>query len=111
MSRPRPPSLDCIQDILKRLDALKSIGIKDMPINAEQAEAVTGLARNTLCRYGTLGYFPVFKYPNRNLYPLREMIEWVLKHYHGASVITTSQMNSYQRRVVKPGRPRKISKV
>jgi hypothetical protein len=109
MSRPRPPSVNCIQDIMNRLDLLKKIGINDLPINSEEAEAITGLARNTLCRYAILGHFPSFKFPNRNLYPLREMCEWVLKHYHGGSAITTSQINGYQPRV-KPGRPRKESK-
>ncbi|WP_461246547.1 hypothetical protein [Treponema sp. R6D11] len=103
MSRPRPPSFDCIHDIMKRLDLLAKLGVKDLPINAEEASAVTGLAKNTLCRYATMGHFPVYKYPNRNLYPLREMCEWVLEHYHGVKVKKTSDMNNYK--VVKRQKP------
>jgi hypothetical protein len=118
MSRPRPPSFDCIKDIMQRLDLLAKIGtkdlptnlftkagiIKDLPISTEEASAITGLAKNTLCRYATMGHFPSVKYGNRNLYPLREMCIWTLEHYHGVVIKKTSDMNNYK---VKRGRPQK----
>jgi len=94
---------------MKRLDLLSKLGIKDMPINSEEASAITGLAKNTLCRYATLGHFSSYKYPNRNLYPLREMCEWVLKHYHGVVIRKTSDLNKYK--PIKRGRPKKGVKV
>ena len=97
MSRPRPPSQDCIKDIIGRLDLLKKVGVKDLPVNTEEASAITGLSQETLRRYGTLDKISTFKYPHRNLYPLRELCEWALKHYHRAN----------SRPKVRPGRPAK----
>jgi len=102
MSRPRPPSLDCIKDIKDRVELLQKIGIKkDVLVNTEEASAITGLSKETMRRYGTLGYISTVRYPNRNLYLLSELCEYVERHYHKATGITTSQMNNYRRR----GRP------
>jgi hypothetical protein len=102
---------------MDRLDLIQAMGekmgIKKVPVNisSEEAEAITGLARNTICQYATLGYFPSFKFPNRNVYSLRDMCEYALKHYHPATGITASQMNCYQQHEVKRGRPKKKQKI
>jgi hypothetical protein len=104
MSRPRPPSPDCIQDIKNRIELLLKVGpiTKDLIINTEEAAAITGLSRGTLCRYGTLGILPTIKYPHRNLYPALELCRWVESHYHGITMPNTSLLNCKRR-----GRPRK----
>jgi hypothetical protein len=76
---------------------------KDLLVNTEEAAAITGLSKETLCRYGTLGIVPTVKYPHRNLYPALELCGWVEKHYHGITMSNTSLLNHKKRR----GRPRK----
>jgi hypothetical protein len=75
---------------------------KDLIINTEEAAAISGLSKETLCRYGTPGIVPTIKYPHRNLYPAMELCAWVEKHYHGITMSTTTLINQKRR-----GRPRK----
>ena len=106
MSRPRPPSPDCIKDIKDRIELLLKCGpiTKDLMINSEEASAITGLSQETIRKYGTLGYFSTIKYPHRNLYPASELCEYVLKRYHKAKDFTsTTELSNSVRR----GRPRK----
>jgi hypothetical protein len=111
MSRPKPPSLDCIQDIKNRLDKLLKMGTikKDFPISTAEAQAITGLSMETLRRYASMGYVSVFKFPGRNLYPLHELCTWVEKHYQKAVITKTSDLNGYVPGSggAKRGRPRK----
>lgn len=104
MSRPKPASPDCIQDIKNRIDLLLKIGPlhKDVILSTEEASALTGLSRQTLSRYGTLGIVPTIKYPQRNFYPALELLQWRQSHYHGITMSTTTLINQKRR-----GRPRK----
>jgi hypothetical protein len=97
MSRPKPPSLDCIQDIRNRIDKLLEMGTikKDLPISTAEAQAITGLSMETLRRYASLGHISAFKFPGRNLYPLHELCDWVERHYRGAVIAKTSDLNGY----------------
>ena len=109
MSRPKPPSPDCLKDIRDRIELLLNKGMlgKDLPLSTEEASAITGLSQATVRRYGIAGHFPTFKVPGRNFYPCRELCDWTLKHYYGITGITTSQMNKYQPSVARRGRPKK----
>jgi hypothetical protein len=115
MSRPKPPSLDCIQDIKKRIDTLLEMGTikKDLPVSTAEAQAITGLSMETLRRYASLGHISAFKFPGRNLYPCRELCEWVENHYRPVVVPKTSDLNGYVPGGggAKRGRPRKGVKV
>jgi hypothetical protein len=109
MSRPKPAQPDVIKGIIDRIDLLLKNGIvqKDFVITTEEAAAITGLSPETIRQYGKMEHFPAFKYPGKNLYPGKEIAEWVLKHYHGVKLETTAQINGYKPGAVKRGRPRK----
>jgi hypothetical protein len=104
MSRPKPASPDCIQDIKNRIELLLKVGpiTRDLLINTAEAAMITGLSKETLCRYGTLGIVPTVRYPHRNLYPAMELCGWVESHYHGITMSTTTLLNHKRQ-----GRPRK----
>jgi hypothetical protein len=106
MSKPRPAHPDILKSLIARVDLLLKNGMvtKDFIISSEEASAVTGRSVETLRRYARYHHIPCIAYPGKNMYPLKEICEWVLKHYREATV-TTSEMNGY--RSVKRGRPRK----
>jgi hypothetical protein len=97
---------DVIRGLEARLDLLLKNGMvtKDHVINTEEASAITGLSPNTLCKYAQCNHIGHYKYPGKNMYPLKELCLWVEQHYVKATV-TTSEMNGYHS--VKMGRPRK----
>lgn len=109
MNRPKPAAPELIQGIIDRIDLLLRNGIitKDFVINTEEAAAITGLSPETIRQYGKMEHFPTFKYPGKNLYPAKEIANWVLDHYHGVKLKTTAQINGYKPGAVKRGRPRK----
>lgn len=115
MSRPKPPSLDDIQDIKDRLELLLKMGTikKDLPVSTAQAQAITGLSMETLRRYASMGHISAFKFPGRNLYPLHELCDWVEKHYRGAVIPRASDLNGHVPGGggVKRGRPQKGVKI
>jgi hypothetical protein len=113
MSRPKPVTADVIQGIIRRIDTLLKNGVitKDFIINTEEAAVITGLSLETVRQYGKTGYFPAFKYPGKNLYPCKEICQWVLNHYSGKTLNDTTQINGYKPGAVKRGRPPQRRKV
>jgi hypothetical protein len=106
MSRPKPVPPDVIKDLKNRVDLLFKNGMvtKDFVISSEEASAISGRSVETLRRYARYHHIPCIAYPGKNMYPLKGICEWVLKHYREAT-ITTSDINGY--RSVKRGRPPK----
>jgi hypothetical protein len=107
MTRAKPTAPEVIQGIINRIDLLLKNGVvtKDFVINTEEAAVITGLSPETIRQYGKMEHFPAFKYPGKNLYPCKEICEWVLRHYHGVKLETTAQINGYKPGAVKRGRP------
>jgi hypothetical protein len=104
--RQKPAQPDVIRELKARVDLLLKNGLvtKDFVINTEEASAITGLSAETLRRYAQCNHISHFKYPGKNMYPLKELCVWVEQHYQKATV-TTSEMNNYKG--AKIGRPRK----
>ena len=113
MSRPKPLPTDVINNLIARTNVLLKNGIvkKDFVINTEEAAIITGLAPGTVRQYGKTGYFPAYKYPGKNLYPLVELCQWVLSRYSAKTLDDTKEINGYNPGAVKRGRPRKGVKV
>jgi len=112
MSRPKPTAADVIRGIIMRIDTLLKIGVitKDFIINTDEAAIITGLSPETVRQYGKTGHFPSFKYPGKNLYPCKEICQWVLSHYSAKKLDDTTTINGYKPVIenkVKRGRPRK----
>ena len=109
MSRPKPVATDVINVLIKRIDALLKIGIvtKDFVINTDEVAMITGLSPETVRQYAKTGYIPAFKYPGKNLYPCKEICQWVLSHYHAKLLDDTTEINGYKPGAVRRGRPRK----
>jgi hypothetical protein len=107
MSKPKPAQPEIIKALMGRVDMLLKLGVitKDFVINSEEAAALTGLSVETLRRYARFEHISCIAYPGRNLYPLKELCEFVEKHYRKATIANTSQMNGYTG--VKMGRPKK----
>jgi hypothetical protein len=102
----KPAQPDIIRELKARIDLLLKNGMitKDFVVNTEEASVITGLSVETLRRYARFHHISCFVYPGKNLYPLKELCQWVEKHYQPATV-STSEMNNYQG--VKMGRPHK----
>jgi hypothetical protein len=96
-----------LKDLISRTDTLLKMGVvsKDCVINSLEAACITGLSEETIRRYGRGKHIPVIQYPGRNMYPLKEICEFVDRHYREVTVVSTSEMNGYKG--VKMGRPRK----
>jgi hypothetical protein len=107
--RQKPAQPDVIRELKSRVDLLLKNGLvtKDFIVSTEEASAVTGLSEKTLSRYAQHNHISHYKYPGKNMYPLKELCLWVENHYQKATV-STSEMNNYQG--AKIGRPRKKRK-
>jgi hypothetical protein len=57
MSRPKPASPDCIQDIKNRIELLLKVGpiTRDLLINTAEAAMITGLSKETYAVMGRWG--------------------------------------------------------
>ncbi|GHV87392.1 hypothetical protein AGMMS50255_6880 [Spirochaetia bacterium] len=89
----------------KRLERLERIGVKDMPIDAETAAAITGLKSGTMRKYGKYRHVDTIKYPDRLLFSMKSCIDFANKHYRPAVIEITTDLTNYHR--VKRGRPKK----
>jgi len=109
VNRPKPVTADVINGIINRIDTLLKNGVvtKDFVINTDEAAIITGLSPETVRQYGKTGYFPSFKYPGKNLYPCKEVCQWVLSRYSGKTLEDTTTINGSKKPSVKRGRPRK----
>jgi len=112
MSRPKPVAADVIRLIIDRIDTLLKNGVisKDFIINTEEAAIITGLSPGTVRQYGRTGFFPSFQYPGKNLYPCKELCQWVLSKYKAKTLENTTTINGSRSPYVRRGRPRKIGK-
>jgi hypothetical protein len=107
MPRPKPAQPEVLKDLTSRGDTLLNLGVitKDFVVNSLEAAYITGLSEETIRRYARFHHIPCIQYPGRNMYPLKELCDFVNKHYRAVTVVNTTDMNGYKG--VKTGRPRK----
>ena len=96
-------------NLLKRLALIEKItkqavgvGLKDIPIDAETASVITGLAVNTVRWYGAYRHIDTIKIGKKLQFSLRGCIELVERAARKAVLDCTTEMSGYRRKKRKP---------
>ena len=90
-------------DLLKRLALIEKItkqavgvGLKDLPIDAETASVITGLAPNTIRWYGAYQHIDTIKIGKKLQFSLRGCIELVERATRKAILDCTTELTGYR---------------
>jgi len=87
--------LDQIEKVTKKV---AGIGLPDIPISAETAAAITGLAVNTVKKYGSYKALPTVKIGKKLQYSLKGCIQLVKAGSRKAAIDCTSDITGYHRK-------------
>ena len=99
-----------MDSLIDRINLLLKNGVvtKDFLASTAEAAAITGLSVPTICIYAQSNQISHFSYPGKNLYPLKELCQWVDQHYQKATILSTYELNggykSTKKSVQKKGR-------
>jgi len=102
--QPKPENPDLV-DLMQRLDHIEKlcksvvgVGLKDVPINAETASIITGLAPSTVRWYGAYQHIDTIKIGVKLMFSLRGCIQLVEKATRKAVLEYTTDMTGYHRK-------------
>jgi len=87
--------LDQIEKVTKKV---AGIGLPDVPISAKEAAAITGLAVNTVKKYGSYRALPIVKIGRKVQYSLKGCIQLVKAGSRKAAIDCTSDITGYHRK-------------
>ena len=83
----------------KRLDQIeKASKLKDLPIDAETASAITGLAVGTVKKYGCYRHIDTIRIGNKLQFSLRSCIQLVERGSRKALIDCTTEITNYRRK-------------
>jgi len=84
--------------IEKVIKAAAGIGLADIPIDAETASAITGLAVGTIKKYGVYRHIDIVKIGKKVQYSLKGCIGLVKNGSRKAVIDCTTDMSNYRRK-------------
>jgi hypothetical protein len=99
------PEDPALLTLWKRLEQIElatkkaaGLGLKDIPIDAETAAAITGLATGTLRNYGSYGHMDTIRIGTKLQFSLKGCIDLVDKGARPAIIDCTTQISGYHRK-------------
>ena len=99
---PENPALRTLEKRLAAIEkasmAATGLGLADVPIDAETAAAITGLALNTVKKYGSYKALPTVKIGRKLQYSLKGCIQLVKAGSRKAAIDCTSDITRYHRK-------------
>jgi len=99
---PENPALRNLENRLAVIEkvsrAAAGLGLEEVPIDAETAAAITGLAVNTVKKYGSYKALPTVKIGKKLQYSLKGCIQLVKAGSRKAAIDCTSDITGYHRK-------------
>ena len=99
---PENPALRSLENRLAAIEkasrAAAGLGLTDVPIDVETAAAITGLAVNTVKKYGSYRALPTVKIGRKVQYSLKGCIQLVKAGSRKAAIDCTSDITGYHRK-------------
>ena len=100
--KPEDPELvgliERLEHIEKLCKGVVGVGLKDIPINAETASVIIGLAPSTIRWYGSYQHIDTIKIGAKLMFSLKGCIELVEKATRKAVLEYTTDMTGYHRK-------------
>jgi hypothetical protein len=87
--------LDQIEKVTKKAT---TIGLSDIPIDAETAAAITGLAIGTLKKYGSYGHVDTIRIGTKLQFSLKGCIRLIENGHREAVIDCTTEISGYRRK-------------
>jgi len=101
-SMPENPALRSLENRLAAIEkasrAAAGLGLTDIPIDVRTAAAITGLAVNTVKKYGSYQALPTVKIGKKLQYSLKGCIQLVKAGSRKAAIDCTSDITGYHRK-------------
>jgi len=99
---PENPALRSLENRLTAIErasrAAVGLGLEDVPIDAQTAAAITGLAVNTVKKYGSYRALPTVKIGKKLQYSLKGCIQLIKAGSRKAAIDCTSDITGYHRK-------------
>jgi hypothetical protein len=99
------PEDPALLSLWKRLDLIEKatnkatgIGLSDIPIDAETAAAITGLAVGTMKNYGSYGHVDTIRIGTKLQFSLKGCIRLIENGYREAVIDCTTEISGYRRK-------------